>query len=112
PPWTWASLAAARRLLGLTVFWERRLARRNGGPRLDLPLFRDRTFSAGLLVNFGLVFFFGSFMFVLTLLLQAGLGQPPLHAGIEALPLAASFTVMSILSPRFSARLGPRAITL
>jgi MFS family permease len=99
-------------VLGLTVRWERRLARRRGEPLLDLPLFRDRTFSAGLAVNFGLVFFFGSFMFVLTLLLQAGLGQPPLHAGIEALPLAAAFTVMSILSPRFPARLGPRAITL
>src|SRR6266568_4739189 len=112
PPWAWASLAASLPLLGLTVLWERRLARRNGEPLLDLPLFRDRTFSAGLVVNFGLVFFFGSFMFVLTLLLQAGLGQSPLHAGVEALPLAASFTIMSILSPRFSARLGPRAITL
>src|SRR5206468_4018698 len=53
-----------------------------------------------------------SFMFVLTLLLQAGLGQSPLHAGIEVLPLAAAFTAMSILSPRFSARLGARSITL
>jgi EmrB/QacA subfamily drug resistance transporter len=112
PPWAWASLAAALPALGLTVLWERRLADRNGEPLLDLALFRNRTFSAGLAVNFGLVFFFGSFMFVLTLLLQAGLGQPPLHAGIEALPLAAAFTVMSILSPRFSARLGPRSITL
>jgi len=112
PPWAWASLATSLPLLGLTVLWERRLARRNGEPLLDLPLFRDRTFSAGLVVNFGLVFFFGSFMFVLTLLLQAGLGQPPLRAGVEALPLAAAFTVMSIVSPRFSARLGPRAITL
>jgi EmrB/QacA subfamily drug resistance transporter len=112
PPWTWVSLAASLPLLGLTVLWERRLARRNGEPLLDLPLFRDRTFSAGLAVNFALVFFFGSFMFVLTLLLQAGLGQSPLHAGIEALPLAVAFTVMSILSPRFSARLGSRAITL
>ncbi len=59
-----------------------------------------------------LFFFFGSFMFVLTLLLQAGLGQPPLRAGIEALPLAAAFTIMSILSPRFSARLGSRSITV
>ena len=92
---------------GLTLAWERRLARRGGQPLLDLPLFRDRAFSAGLAVNFGLVFFFGSFMFVLTLLLQAGLGQQPLHAGIEALPLATTFTVMSILSPRFAARLGP-----
>ena len=63
-------------------------------------------------MNFGLVFFFGSFMFVLTLLLQAGLGQQPLQAGIEALPLATTFTVMSILSPRFAARLGSRAITI
>jgi EmrB/QacA subfamily drug resistance transporter len=112
PPWTWASLAAALPVLGLTLWWERRLARRGGEPLIDLPLFRDRTFSAGLVVNFGLVFFFGSFMFVLTLLLQAGLGQSPLHAGIEVLPLAAAFTAMSILSPRFSARLGARSITL
>ena len=112
PPWAWASLAAALPMLALTVAWERRLGRRNGEPLLDLPLFRNRTFSAGLLVNFGLVFFFASFMFVLTLLLQAGLGQPPLRAGIEALPMAAAFTLMSILSPRFSARLGPRSITL
>jgi EmrB/QacA subfamily drug resistance transporter len=112
PPWTWASLAAALPVLGLTLWWERRLARRGGEPLIDLPLFRDRTFSAGLVVNFGLVFFFGSFMFVLTLLLQAGLGQSPLHAGFEVLPLAAAFTLMSILSPRFSARLGARSITL
>jgi EmrB/QacA subfamily drug resistance transporter len=112
PPWTWASLAASLPLLGLTVAWERRLARRGGEPLLDLPLFRDRAFSAGLVVNFGLVLFFASFMFVLTLLLQAGLGQSPLRAGIEALPLAAAFTTMSMLSPRLQGWLGPRAITL
>jgi EmrB/QacA subfamily drug resistance transporter len=112
PAWTWASLAASLPALGLTLWWERRLAGRGGEPMLDLPLFRERTFSAGLAVNFGLVFFFGSFMFVLTLLLQAGLGQSPLHAGLEVLPLAAAFTFMSILSPRFSARLGARSITL
>jgi EmrB/QacA subfamily drug resistance transporter len=112
PPWTWVSLAAALPLLGATVAWERRLGRRGGEPLLDLPLFRDRAFSAGLVVNFGLIFFFASFMFVLTLLLQTGLGQPPLRAGIEALPLAVAFTIMSILSPRFSGWLGPRSITL
>ncbi len=111
PLWTWLSLAAALPVLGLTLAWERRLARRGGEPLLDLPLFRQRAFSAGLAVNVGLVFFFGSFMFVLTLLLQAGLGQPPLRAGIEALPMAAAFTAMSILSPRLAARFGPRWIT-
>jgi hypothetical protein len=42
PPWTWASLAAALPVLGLTLWWERRLARRGGEPLIDLPLFRDR----------------------------------------------------------------------
>jgi EmrB/QacA subfamily drug resistance transporter len=111
PAWTWASLSAALPLLALTVGFERHLARRGGDPLLDLPLFRERAFSAGLGVNFGLVFFFASFMFVLTLLLQAGLAQSPLHAGIEALPMAATFTIMSILSPRLAARLGPRSVT-
>src|SRR5205814_6500574 len=112
PPWTWVSLAASLPVLALTLAWERRLTRRNGEPLLDLPLFRDRNFSAGLLVNFGLVFFFASFMFVLTLLLQAGLGQSPLRAGVEAGPLALAFTTMSILGPRLAARLGPWSITL
>jgi EmrB/QacA subfamily drug resistance transporter len=112
PAWTWVSLAAALPVLALTLAWERRLDRRGGEPLLDLLLFRDRAFSAGLVVNFGLVFFFGSFMFVLTLLLQAGLGQAPLRAGIEALPLAAAFTIMSILSPRVAARLGSRTVTV
>jgi MFS family permease len=79
---------------------------------LDLTLFAERAFSAGLAVNFGLVFFFGSFMFVLTLLLQAGLHQSPLRAGVEALPLAGTFTIMSILSPRLLGRLGSRSVTL
>jgi len=112
PVWTWVALSVSLPLLALTVAWERRLARRGGQPLLDLPLFRDRAFSAGLAANFGLTFFFGSFMFVLTLLLQAGLGQQPFRAGVEVLPLAATFTVMSILGPKFAARLGSRSITL
>jgi EmrB/QacA subfamily drug resistance transporter len=112
PAWTWVSLAACVPVFALTLAWERRLTRRGGEPLLDLPLFRDRAFAAGTAVNFALVFFFGSFMFVLTLLLQAGLDQSPLRAGLEAGPLALAFTTMSILGPRLAARLGPWSITL
>ena len=94
-------------MLALTLAWERRLTRRGGEPLLDLPLFRDRGFSAEAGLNFALLFFFGSFMFVLTLLVQAGLGQSPLRAGLEAGPLALAFTTMSILGPRMAARFGP-----
>jgi EmrB/QacA subfamily drug resistance transporter len=112
PAWTWVSLAAALPAWAATIAWERRLARTGGEPLLDLALFRDRAFSAGLLLNFAAIFFFGSFMFVLTLLLQSGLGLSPLHAGIVNLPLALAFTAMSLLGPRLAARIGPRSITV
>jgi MFS family permease len=112
PAWTWASMAAALPALALTLAWERRLTRRGGDPLLDLALFRDRAFSAGLVLNFVAIFFFGSFMFVLTLLLQTGLGQSPLHAGIDNLPLAILFMAFCLLGPRLNARLGARSITV
>jgi EmrB/QacA subfamily drug resistance transporter len=112
PVWTWVSLALALPVLAATVAWERRLTRGGGDPLLNLALFRDRAFSAGLLLNFACLFFFGSFMFVLTLLLQSGLGLSPLHAGIVNLPLALTFIAMTLLGPKVAARLGPRSITL
>jgi EmrB/QacA subfamily drug resistance transporter len=112
PAWTWVSLALALPVLALTLVWERRLTRAGADPLLNLALFRDRAFSAGLLLNFAALFFFGSFMFVLTLLLQSGLGLSPLHAGIVNLPLALTFIAMTLLGPRVAARLGPRSITL
>ena len=112
PLWTWVALALALPVLAVTMAWERRLGRRGGEPLIDLSLFTERAFSAGLVVSFGLVCAFGSFMFVLTLLLQSGLGNSPLRAGTEVLPLAAVFTTMSLLSPRINARFGRRAITV
>jgi Na+/melibiose symporter-like transporter len=112
PVWTWISLAAALPVLAATIAWERRLTRQGGEPLLNMSLFRDRAFSAGLLVNFASLFFFGSFMFVLTLLLQSGLGLSPLHAGIVNLPLALTFIAMTLLGPKAAARLGPRSITV
>src|SRR6202453_561180 len=112
PVWTWVALAAALPVLAATIAWERRLTRQGGEPLLNMSLFRDRAFSAGLLVNFASLFFFGSFMFVLTLLLQSGLGLSPLHAGIVNLPLALTFIAMTLLGPKVAARIGPRSITL
>ena len=112
PAWTWISLALALPVLAATLAWERRLTRKGGEPLLNLALFRDRAFSAGLLLNFASLFFFGSFMFVLTLLLQSGLGLSPLHAGIVNLPLALTFIAMTLLGPKVAARLGSRSITL
>ncbi len=112
PAWTWACFAVVLPVLAVTIWWERKLGRQGGDPLLDLSLFRDRAFSAGLLLNFAALFFFGSFMFVLTLLLQSGLGLSPLPAGIVNLPLALTFIAMTLLGPKLAGRLGPRSITL
>jgi len=49
PPWTWVLLAASAPAMVLALICERRLARRGGSPLLNLSLFSNRTFSAGLL---------------------------------------------------------------
>jgi EmrB/QacA subfamily drug resistance transporter len=108
PTWTWVALALALPVLGITLLWERH----HKEPLVDLSLFAQRAFSAGLVMSFGDILMFGSFMYVLTLVLQEGLGNSPLHAGLIAVPLAVVFTVASILSPRVAKRFGPRAITV
>src|SRR5262249_51194993 len=65
PLWTWLSLAAAPAILVAFVIHQRRLERHGGAPLLDLGLFRQRTFSAGLLAQ--LVFWCGQASFFLVL---------------------------------------------
>src|SRR5207253_1805922 len=77
----------------------------------DLRLFRDRSFAAGLPVNLAFMAFFGSFMFVLTLLLQGGLGLSPLAAGLTFAPLGVLFSVTSVLGRSLVARYGLRVMT-
>ncbi len=111
PAWTWVSLAAALPAMSLTLGWERRLTRRGGDPLLDLTLFRDRSFSAGLPINAAFMGYFGSFMFVMTLLLQGGMGMSALDAGLTFAPLGVLFAATSVLGRPFIARYGVRVIT-
>lgn len=112
PVWTWVSMAVALPVLAATLRWELRLVRRGGEPLLDLTLFRNRAFAAGLPVNVAFMAFFGSFMFVLTLLLQGGLGLSPLEAGLTFMPLGVLFCVTSILGRSLVARYGLRVMTV
>jgi EmrB/QacA subfamily drug resistance transporter len=111
PAWTWISMAAAPPVLAATLWWEQRLVRRGGEPLLDLTLFRNRAFAAGLPVNAAVLAYFGSFMFVLTLLLQGGLGLSPLEAGLTFTPLGVLFSVTSVLGRSLVARYGLRVMT-
>ncbi len=106
PLWTWLSLSAAPMILLAFAIHQRALHRRGGAPLLDLSLFSQRTFSAGLLAQ--LVFWCGqaSFFLVLALYLQQGRGLSALHAGLVFTILAAAYLVASLRAPALATRHG------
>jgi EmrB/QacA subfamily drug resistance transporter len=108
PLWTWLALASAPAILAGFAVHQRRLGRRGGAPLLDPALFRDRAFSAGLLIQ--LVFWSGqaSFFLVFALYLQLGRGLDALQAGLVFTILAAAYLAASLEAPALTARLGRR----
>lgn len=110
PWWTLLLLVASVPATALALAYERRLARRGGNPVLDLTLFGRRTFSAGLGVAVAFMAFFGSSVFVTSLLLQNGLGLTPLQAGLAFVPFCVLAVVAPLLGGRLVTALGPAAV--
>jgi len=110
PAWTWISLAVAPLILGAFVAHQRRLTQRGGTPMLDTTLFRQRSFSAGLLTQFTFWGGQASFFLVLALYLQAGRGLSAMTAGLVFTILAASYLAASMVSEGLLAKFGPRML--
>lgn len=110
PWWTWACLAAAAVIGTLTVRWERSADRRGLTPMLDLSLLHSTGFRAGVLANVAFMLDFGSYMFTLSLLLQAGLGLSALGAGLVFTPAAIAFAVAAFGGRTLIQRYGARVI--
>ena len=106
PTWTIACLIAAPFLLGAFVWSQRRRTRSGATPLLDIGLFKERAFAAGLLTQLGLWCGQASFFLVLALYLQEGRGLDPLHAGLVFTILAASYLVASLRAPALTMRVG------
>ena len=97
PWWLWLTMAAGILVLVGFVRLQRSVERRGGMPLIDLALFEDRVFVAGMCATF--CFFAGnlSFYFVLTLYIQNGLGFSPFDAALTVMPLAFAFVAGSRL---------------
>jgi EmrB/QacA subfamily drug resistance transporter len=106
PAWTWISLAAAPVVLGAFIAHQARLTRRGASPLLPLGLFRERTFSAGLLTQLFLASAQASFFVYLVLYLQQGRGLSALDAGLVFTILAVAYVVVSGPAPKLTARYG------
>jgi len=112
PAWTWISLGVAPGLLLGFVSHQRRLARRGGAPLLAPAMFRDRTFTAGLVTQ--LAFWCGqaSFFLVLALYLQQGRGLSALDAGLVFTIMAVAYVTASAQAPALVLRFGRRLLAV
>lgn len=106
PVWAWCCLAASVPAGALTMYWQRVLAGRGGRPVLEPSLFREPTYVAGVVAGVAFMAYFVSFIFVLTLLLQGGLGLSAVAAGLVFAPMGVAFAVTSLLGARLAARFG------
>ncbi len=111
PAWTFVSMAASVPVLALFAGYERAKDRRDGSPLVQLSLFRQRAFAAGIAI--AVTFFLGvtSFALILTLSLQTGLGFTPLHAGLTFLPFSGGVLIASGAAARLAPRFG-RGVTM
>ncbi|WP_052597413.1 MFS transporter [Luteipulveratus mongoliensis] len=112
PTWCWIMLVASVPAALLTLSYERRLLARGGAPLLDLSLFGVRTFSAGLAISVAFMAYFTSSIFVVSLLLQNGLGLTPLRAGLTFAPMALAGVVAPLVGKRLIVSYGATRVIL
>ncbi|MDR3516720.1 MAG: MFS transporter [Azospirillaceae bacterium] len=111
--WPWWSWMVP--ILGLPVMidfvrYERWLSRAGGVPIIDISLFHNHRFVAGVAAVFLFYSAISSFFLSLTMLLQPGLGLSPMTAGAVFTPSALAFFAGSLAGPKLAGRIGHRAL--
>ena len=86
--WIWAMLAAAPFVIAAFIWQQRRMLKAHGSPLLPLPLFRDRGFASGQLVQVLSSIGNGGYVLILLYYVQSALGFTALAAGLTLLPFA------------------------
>lgn len=111
PAWDIALIAASVPLALLFARWENATERRGIAPLVPISLFRERAFSAGLIVV--VVFFSGlvGFFLAFTIFLQIGLGFTPLQSALTTFPSSVGLVIAAQISNRLSRRLGRRLLS-
>ncbi|MGN5633776.1 MFS transporter [Streptomyces sp. AC154] len=106
PLWGYLSMAGSLVVFLVLVLFERRKARRDGSPLVELSLFRVKSFAAGIAVQLTFGVGLGIFFLVWTLYMQEGLGWSALRAGTTGIPFSVAVSVAAGISvqklvPRF-----------
>jgi EmrB/QacA subfamily drug resistance transporter len=103
-----AALAGGLVLLGMFVWWETRTA----APMLPMRFFRSRAFAAGALACLGMYSALFGALFLITQLLQVGMGATPLQAGLRTLPMAVMPLLLAPAAGVITDRIGFRPLMI
>lgn len=79
-------------------------ALRTNVPLLDVTLFKNKTFTAGILVALGSMFSMAALLFLLAQWLQLVDGCTPLESGVRLLPLAVASLIAGAITPSLAMR--------
>ncbi|MGW4803276.1 MFS transporter [Kitasatospora sp. NPDC004272] len=112
PLWTWLLLAAGPPLLAAFTLHQRRLRRSGGSPSLDLALFRERAFTAGLAAQLTFWASMASYFLVFALYLQQGRHLAPIGSGLVFSVLGVGYVAASANARHLAARIGRHAVTM
>ena len=111
PLWIIIMLAGCPVALFAFIRFEQWLEARGGSPLVELALFRNGEFVAGIVM--AMAFYMqSSFFLTFSVWLQNGMGMTPFDAGTASLPYVGGGFVASLLSSLLMQRLGARALTL
>ncbi|GAA1628095.1 MFS transporter [Leucobacter chromiireducens] len=83
---------------------------RSDAPLLDLKLFRNREFSAGVIAALGSTFAMIAALLLIAQWLQLVDGASPMEAGARLIPIAISGAIASLLAPPVARVIGARAV--
>ncbi len=112
PWWMLVCLVCAVPAFMVFLAFERRFAARGGSPLVRIELFRNRSFAGGVPIALLFTASYASFLLLLAVYLQAGLGFSPLHSALVYTPAAAGFFVTSLTAPRLVPLLGRHVLSI
>ncbi|MGW4059321.1 MFS transporter [Amycolatopsis sp. NPDC004747] len=110
PWWTWACFAASLVMFAVFVSIERRVDRAGGDPLMKLALFRQRSFSLGLVLVICVYALLTSYYLALSVSMQDGLGLSALGSGLVYAPAAAMFFVFGLVAGKLVPKYGRRVL--
>ena len=110
--WIWAMLTMSPFVIVAFVWQQGRMLKAHKAPLLPLPLFRDRGFASGQLVQVLSSIGNGGYVLILLYYVQSALGFTALAAGLTLLPFALGSMAAASLAILATKRIGKWAVLL